>query len=59
MVVGGVTPANLTEYFAKSQSDWATLLHVPEVWPLLSGGVHWRSRLRDQKVKRSMWWLVA
>ncbi|MBW8706535.1 hypothetical protein MBT84_43625 [Streptomyces sp. MBT84] len=57
--VGGVTPANFTEYLAKSQAFCATLEQVPEVRPPLSGGLHWRSRLSDQKVKRSMLWLVA
>ena len=47
---GGVAPANCTMILVKSQSFWGTLLHVPERLPLLSGGLHWRSRLTDQKV---------
>ncbi len=58
-VVGGVAPANFTEYLVKSYAPWGTLLQVPEVLPLLSGGEHWRSRLTDQFVKRAMWWAVA
>ena len=45
-----VPEANWTIIFVKSQSLCGTLLHVPESDPLLSGGLHWRSRLSDQKV---------
>jgi hypothetical protein len=48
--VGGVAPANCVVNFVKSHAPWATLEHVPDVVPLLSGGVHCRSRLTDQYV---------
>ena len=56
-VVGGVAPANCVVNFVKSHAPWATLLHVPDVVPLLSGGVHWRSRLTAQNVYRLRPWL--
>ena len=52
-VVGGgvgIAPANCVVNFVKSHAAWATLLHVPEVVPLLSGGLHCRSRLTAQNV---------
>ena len=45
---GGVAPANRAVYLVKSQSACATLEQVPDVVPLLSGGLHCRSRLTDQ-----------
>jgi hypothetical protein len=50
VAVGGVAPANCTTNLVKSQAFWVTLLQVPESDPLLSGGLHSRSRLSDQYV---------
>ena len=58
-LVGGVAPANRTLNLVNSHGVCGTLLHEPEVVPLLSGGLHCRSRLTDQKVNRLSPWLVA
>ena len=42
--------ANWAIILVKSQELCVTLLHVPESAPLLSGGLHSRSRLTDQNV---------
>src|SRR6266540_756611 len=56
---GGVAPANRAVNVVNSQSLCGTLEQVPEVRPLLSGGLHCRSRLTDQNVNRLSRWLVA
>jgi hypothetical protein len=49
---GGVAPANSASYLVKSQLFWVTLEQVPESVPLLSGGLHSRSRFTDQNEYR-------
>ena len=57
---GGVAaPANCAVYFVKSQSLCGTEEQVPDRVPLLSGGLHCRSRFTDQYVYRARPWLVA
>src|SRR5438067_1013260 len=56
---GGAEPANCAVYLVKSHAPCGTLLQTPEVTPLLSGGLHCRSRLTAQKVYRLSPWLVA
>ena len=51
-VTGGVAPANSASYLVKSQLFCVTLEQLPESVPLLSGGLHSRSRFTDQNEYR-------
>jgi hypothetical protein len=47
---GTATPANFAVNLVKSQSFCGTEEQLPDSWPLLSGGLHCRSRFTDQYV---------